>query len=318
MHVVNTLDLSGAPEGVAALEAIARLESLPPERDKVLLAIERADGYLASAVVRIDEEFLRHAPRLRVIGSPSTGTDHMDLAAIRRAGITVFDIAKEFGLLRGFTATSEHAFALLLMVSRRLVPAVAAAKAGDWARERFRGFQLYQKTFGVIGLGRLGEIAARIAQGFGMRVVATDVREVSMVGVQMVDFATLLRESDVVSLHVHLTPETRQLLGRAEFARMQRHAIVINTSRGAVIDETALLEALKSGTIAGAGLDVIDGEWLTPDQTKHHPLIAYAREHDNLVITPHVASATTESMYGARTFMAKKVAEHLRQLTLKA
>ena len=120
------------------------------------------DAYLASASIRIDAEFLDHAPQLKVIGSPSTGTDHMDVAEIKRRGITLYDISKEYDLINSFSATSELAFTLLLALNRRLIPAQCDAKQGLWTRERFTGFQLQGKTLGIVGLGRLGKISARI------------------------------------------------------------------------------------------------------------------------------------------------------------
>lgn len=309
-RILCTLDLSGAPEAVAALQAAGSLDLLPPDRGQVLAFIDRYDAYMAHAAVRIDREFLARARRLRVIGSPSTGKDHMDMSAIAAANITMYDIATEFDLIRGFTATSECAFGLLLSVIRKLPPAVAAASAGDWARERFTGFQLYGKTLGVLGLGRLGTISARIGAGFGMKVIAHDVRPASAPGVEMVSFDELLRRSDVVTIHVHLEDATRRLIDAAAFAKLKHGAVLINTSRGGLIDEAALIEALDSGKVAGAGLDVIDGEWIE-DKT-NHPLIAYSRGHDNLVITPHIGGATLESIYGARVFMARKLADHIR------
>jgi D-3-phosphoglycerate dehydrogenase len=310
--IVNTLDLSGAPEATAALQAAGELISLSAERAQVLNVIGRADAYLASASVIIDDEFLDAAPRLKVIGSPSTGTDHMHLEAIDRRGIARFDIARELGLISSFTATSELAFGLLLSLIRHLKPAFAAAERGDWARERFTGFQLHGKTLGILGLGRLGKISAQIGNGFGMNVIAHDIQPISAPQVRMVDFDTLLRESDVLTIHIHLTPESDGLIGRDAFARMKRSAILLNTSRGRIVHEASLLEALAGGQIAGAGLDVIDGEWLSDEVRVVHPLVAYAREHDNLLIAPHIGGATVESIYGARVFMAKKVADWLR------
>ena len=310
--VINTLDLSGAPEAVAAVEAVGKLISLPAERDLVLARIGEADAYLASASVRIDEEFLAHASRLRLIGSPSTGTDHMDLDAIRAAGVEMYDIAREFDLINSFTATSELAFGLLLSLVRHLPPAFVAAKQGDWARERYSGFQLAGKTLAVLGLGRLGKITARIGNGFGMSVIACDPADVSAPDVEMVSFDELLDQADVLSIHLHLTSETDGLIDARCLAQMKPSALLLNTSRGRVVDEYALLEALKERTIAGAGLDVVDGEWLNDDKLQAHPLLEYARANGNLLITPHIGGATSESIYGARVFMARRVADYLQ------
>lgn len=312
-RVLNTLDMSRCPEAFEPFSGIATVDTLPWDYNAVADCIGNYDAYLASTSVRVDAALLARATRLKVIGSPSTGTDHMDMAAIRAAGITCYDISKELDLLRGFTATSEHAFALLLALNRKICQSTAAAASGDWARERYTGFQLLNKTLGVLGLGRLGTISSRIGQGFGMKVIAHDVRAVRVDGVEMVDFDTLFRQADVVTMHVHLRPETRNLVNARAIGLMKPNAILINTSRGGLVEEQALLEALQSGRIAGAGLDIVDGEW--NDDIRQHPLIRYARDHDNLLITPHIGGATHESIYGARIFMARKVAEHLRALS---
>lgn len=312
-RILCTLDISGAPEAQSAFAGIGDLVCLPAERPLVLPAMRDVDAYLASASVRIDAEFLDHAPQLRVIGSPSTGTDHMDLDEIARRGIVCFDIAREYDLINGFTATSELAFGLLLALNRKIVPAQAQAKQGIWARERFTGFQLRGKTLGILGLGRLGRISARIGQGFGMSVIAHDIAAVSADGVEMVSFDDLFRRADVVTIHIHLNDKTDGLVNRDVLARMKPTAILLNTSRGRIVDEAALLDALRSGQLAGAGLDVIDGEWLTQAELAAHPLIAYSRENENLLIMPHIGGSTTESIYGARVFMARKVADFLKE-----
>ena len=312
--ILCTLDISGAPEARAAVESVCELICLPADRALVLAALKDVDAYLASASVIIDAEFLDHAPNLKVIGSPSTGTDHMHLAEIDRRGITRFDISKEYDLINSFSATSELAFGMLLALNRGIVPAQAQAKQGIWARERFTGFQLLGKTLGILGLGRLGKISARIGQGFAMKVIAHDTADVSVPGVEMVGFEELLRCADVLTIHLHLRPETDGLIGRDAFRLMKPNAILLNTSRGRIVDEAALLEALKAKQIAAAGLDVVDGEWLSQDDLYRHPLIAYSRSHENLLIVPHIGGATTESIYGARVFMARKLADHLRTL----
>ncbi len=311
-QIVNTLELGGAPEAVQALQDVGTLTSFPAERDTVLRGLGRCHAYLASASVQIDDEFLDAAPNLTVIGSPSTGTDHLDLPAIRRRGITVFDIATEFDLINSFSATAEHAFGLLLCLNRRLRPACAAAEQGIWAREQFTGFQLLGKTLGILGLGRLGKISARIGQGFGMRVIAHDVRDASCDGVDMVGLPALLAAADVLTVHVHLTSANIGLVDAAALSQLRPGAILINTSRGRIVDEAALLSALRSGHLGGAALDVVDGEWLSQAELHDHPLVAYARDHENLLISPHIGGATTESIYGARVFMARKIADFLR------
>lgn len=310
-RVLNSLDLSGCPEVVDYFGGIATVENVEADYAAVSKRISDADAYLAALSVAVDRQLIAKAGNLKVIGSPATGTDHLDLDAINGAGIECFDIATEYDLLRGFTATSELAFGLILTLGRKLVAAVDAARQGDWARERFTGFQLYGKTLGILGMGRLGRISAQIGSGFGMRVLAYDPKRSEIEGVEWTDFESLFRQADVLTIHVHLREETRHLVNEQAFSLMKPSALLINTSRGGLIDEAALLRALQSGQIGGAGLDVIDGEWAP--SLEFHPLIHYARGASNLVITPHIGGATDESICGARDFMANKVANFLRK-----
>lgn len=311
--VVSSLNLSGAEKARSILRSSVRLVEVPDRRDTVLNAIEEGDAYLASAAVKVDQEFVDRAPRLRLIGSPHTGTDHIDFDVVQARNIPVITITREQELLRSFTATAEHTFGLLLSVVRQIGPAAAAACEGDWARSRFTGFQLHQKTFGVLGLGRLGSMAARMAQGFGMNVIAHDIAERHQIGVTIVGLKELLRRSDVLSIHVHLNEGTRRMIGADAFETMKPNSILINTSRGGIVDETSLLLALKNRRLAAAGIDVIDGEWLSQDDLHKHPLIAYARENANLLITPHIGGSTVESIAGARIFMAKRMVSHFER-----
>jgi phosphoglycerate dehydrogenase-like enzyme len=308
--VLNTLDMSGCPEALDVFEGIGTVDTLPAEYDVVSAAIETYDAYLPSLKVPVDAAMIARARKLKVIGTPSTGTDHLDLDAIRSAGITCFDISREYDLINSFTATSELAFGSLLALNRRICEARRAVLDGQWARERFTGFQLLGKTLGIVGLGRLGKISARIGNGFSMRVVGCDIRDVDVPDVAMMSFEQVVKEADVLTLHVHLRDDTRGMLSREAIGWMKPDAILLNTSRGALVDEMALLEALRENRIGGACLDVIDGEWLR--DVREHPLVHYAQDHDNLLIVPHIGGATHESIYGARVFMARKVAEFLK------
>jgi phosphoglycerate dehydrogenase-like enzyme len=143
-------------------------------------------------------------------------------------------------------------------------------------------------------------------------VIACDVRDVAAPDVTLTTFEEVIREADVLTIHVHLRDDTRGMISRDVLARMKPNAILLNTSRGALVDEPALLEALQAGRIAGACLDVIDGEWL--EDVREHPLVRYAQQNPNLLIVPHIGGATHESIYGARIFMARKVADYLKNL----
>lgn len=309
-RILCTVGLSLKPDALRPLEEVADVDYAEARRDLLLERIGVYDGYYVSAYVRVDKEILDRATCLKVIATPGTGTDHIDVDEARRRGIVVMSIATDYEVLDTFSATAEMAWCLLLSCIRRLPVAFEAAKRGDWARERFSGHQLRGRTLGVLGYGRLGKMVARFGQGFGMRVLACDKRDFEIPGVERADFDTLLAQSDVLTIHIHLTEDNRGLLSREVFAKMKPGIVIINTSRGAIVDEAALLDALESGHVSAAGLDVIDGEWRT--DLADHPLIRYAREHDNLIITPHIAGATVESIVGAREHLARKLADYIR------
>ena len=310
LRVLNMADTTSCPDVFRKLEDIAEVASLPPDQDTLRRRLRDFDAYFASLHVRADREAMERSPRLRVIVTPSTGTDHIDLDAAAERGIRVLSLKDDPELLERITATAELAWGLLLATVRRLPWAFAAARAGRWARDRFRGHQLSGKTLGVLGYGRLGRMVARYGLAFGMRVLACDVRDVAPEnGVTMADFDTLLRESDVLSVHVHLTDGNRGLIGAEALAKMKPGAVLINTSRGAIVDESALLEALRCGRLGGAGLDVICGEW--DANLAEHPLVRHANEHEDLVITPHVGGVTFESQRMAMEHAVRKLLKFL-------
>ncbi|MEO7653968.1 MAG: NAD(P)-dependent oxidoreductase [Bryobacteraceae bacterium] len=306
-------DITSCPEVFAPLAPMANVVSLQPVRETLLERIPEFDVYFASLHVRLDREALAKANRLRVIATPSTGLDHIDLPAAAERGITILSLKEETAFLDQVTSTAELAWGLLLATVRRLPWAFGSALEGRWARDEFRGRQLSGKTVGVLGYGRLGRMVAEYGKAFRMRALACDVRDVDPAeGVEMVDLDRLLRESDVLSIHVHLSNATRGMISRNEFVKMKRGAILINTSRGAIVDEGAMLEALRCGPIAGAGVDVIDGEW--DNDLRQHPVIRYAREHQNLMISPHVGGITPEAQKMAYEFIAGKLKRHLEHL----
>jgi D-3-phosphoglycerate dehydrogenase len=307
--VLCAADVSPFPQVLDPLKDVAKVKTCKPDRDALLREIRNADAYIASLHVHLDAEAIAAARKLRVIATPSTGLDNLDLKAADARGITLLSLKYDREFLDTLTATAELAWALTLACLRRIPWAFDAAKRGEWVRDKFRGHQLSGKTFGILGYGRLGAMAGQYARSFRMRVLAHDIKDFQAEGIERVDKETLFRESDVISLHVPLTPETANLADRKEFALMKPGAIIINTSRNAIINEEALLEALETRRIGGAGLDVIHGEW---SDLRRHPLIAYARKHDNLVIVPHLGGTTFESQAMSLRHIAEKLSDFIR------
>ena len=310
LAILSMADIAACPDVLKPLEKIADVVELPPNQELLVERIGEFDAFLTPLTVQTNRQVLVNAQRLRAIATASTGLDHIDLDEAQRRGITILSLRDDTEFLRRITATAELTWALLLAVARKLPSALLAARQGHWARDEFRGTQLSGKTLGIVGYGRLGRIVAQYGQAFGMNTLVCDVKPLeTAAGVEQVAFDDLLQRSDVVTIHVHLSNETRGLFDTTAFGKMKRGAILINTSRGGVVDETALLSALETGHLAGAGLDVIDGEWRT--DLADHPLIRFANHHETLLISPHIGGVTYESQAAAYSRIVQKLIEFL-------
>jgi glyoxylate reductase len=264
---------------------------MPPPASALRSALANADGVLSMITDKIDGGLIASAPRLRVISNLGVGVDNIDLAAATRASIAVGHTP---GVLTD--ATADLAFGLLMATARRIAEAdrhVRAGKWRTWGPMTMLGRDVHSSTIGLIGFGAIGQAMARRATGFGMRVLylkhSSSKRmphrdDSGLANATAVSLPRLLAQSDYVSIHVPLTAKTRHMIGVREFALMKPGAILINTARGAVVDQTSMVAALKSGRLAGAGLDVTD-----PEPIAHRdPLLLF----DNVVITPHIGSAS--------------------------
>ena len=279
---------------------IAR-ELLPPSLDTVIAkrgspefdaALPDADCLVGFGDGTMDDAFYKKAPRLKLVQLLSAGYDRCDIESARRAGVAICNNGGA-----NSTAVSEHAILLMLAVCRRVVWQHENVSAGRWrgnSAEDIKLFELRGRTLGIIGLGTIGKKTARLAKAFGMNVQYYDTarlteEQADQLGVRFSLFDEVLRTSDIVSLHVPLTPETRHMMGAAQFRMMKPTAYLVNTCRGPVVDEPAMIEALSNGTIAGAGLDVFDQEPPPPN----NPLFAL----QNVILTAHFAGPTWDNQY---------------------
>jgi glyoxylate reductase len=268
-------------------------------------AVRDCDGLVVSGT-RVNAEVIGAAPHLKAIANVGVGYDNIDVAACTARGIPVTNTP---GVLDETTA--DLAFALLMAVARRVVESDTYVREGRWQRWEWGllwGRDIHHKTLGIVGFGRIGQAMARRGLGFDMRVLYyARTRAEAPIGLRneagYAPLQTLLAEADFVSLHVPLTAHTRHLIGGGELARMRTNAFLINTSRGAVVDEEALVQALKDGTIAGAGLDVFEHE------PQPHPELASL---PNVVLTPHIGSATSETRLAMAMLAAKNMVAMLR------
>lgn len=270
---------------VVRAENSGEVDAVLPEAHAVLDAFMR---------VRFDADRLSPARRLSIISAASTGIDHIDVAAANEFGITVESIAGR-DVVRELSPAAEMTWALVLALARRLGPAVQSVHAGEWQRERFPGVMLRRRTLGVIGMGRIGRWVSGYGAAFGMRVVGYDpfVRDWPDEIERSDDLMTLCQGADVITVHVPLSSSTVGLVGSDQIARMRRHTLLVNTSRGDVVDEAALVVALRSERLGGYATDVLAGE---PD-ISDHPLVALARDRPDLVaVTPHIGGFSPDAL----------------------
>ncbi len=276
-------------------------DELPPPREALLGLVRDVDGLITLLTDKVDAPLLDAAPSLRAVSNVAVGYDNIDVRACSARRIPVGNTP---GVLTETTA--DFAFAMLMGLARRVAEADAYVRAGRWSTwspTLLLGADVHGATLGLVGLGQIGVAMARRARGFGMRVLYVNRHPrpelETELGLRRVDKATLLAESDFLSLHVPLTPETRHWVGRAELAAMKPGAMLINTARGPVVDQAALAEALAEGRLGGAALDVTDPEPLPMDS----PLLKLP----NVLIAPHIASAS----HATRGLMASMAVDNL-------
>ncbi len=277
------------------------LPDLGKDKDQLLAVIGQYDGLAIRSATKVTEKLLAAAANLKVIGRAGIGVDNVDIPAASRRVIIV--INTPFG---NSITTAEHAIAMIFAVARELPEADASTKAGKWEKNRFMGVEITGKTLGVLGCGNIGSIVATRGVGLKMHVIAYDPflseQRAADLGVEKVDLDGLFARSDFITLHTPLTDKTRNVINAAAIARMKKGVRIINCARGGLIDEAALLEALKSGKVAGAGLDVFETEPATDS-----PLFKLA----NVVCTPHLGASTSEAQENVALQVAEQMSDYL-------
>jgi D-3-phosphoglycerate dehydrogenase len=300
---------SFSPQATLKLSAAGFLLTLADlNRAELKAALATAHILWVRLRTRIDADLLRSAPDLRCIVTATTGLNHIDEGAAAARGIRILSLRGETEFLQNVHATAEHTVALMLALIRKLPCATWRAARGDWDRDRFRGTELFGKTVGIVGYGRVGRMVARLVEAFGSSVLACDPCLRNGPGgneIGSVPLYQLLRQSDIVSIHANLTGRSEGFFGRRQFHAMKPGAFLINTARGELLDEAALVEALAAGRLAGAALDVLSGERAAG--MLEHPLVRYAKRHANLLITPHIGGCTAESMEMTECFLAERL-----------
>jgi D-3-phosphoglycerate dehydrogenase len=277
------------------------LPDLGKDKEKLLEVIGQYDGLAIRSATKVTEKILAAATNLKVIGRAGIGVDNVDIPAASRKGVIVMNTP--FG---NSVTTAEHAIAMMFAVARQLPEASASTHAGKWEKNRFMGAELFNKTLGVIGAGNIGGIVCDRALGLKMKVVAYDPflseERAKTLGVTKVELDDLLARADFITLHVPMTDKTRNILSREALAKTKKGVRIINCARGGLIDETALVEALQSGQVAGAALDVFATEPATDS-----PLFGMP----NVVCTPHLGASTTEAQENVALQVAEQMSDYL-------
>lgn len=268
-------------------------------RDELLAKVAAYDVLIVRSRTKVDAEVIEKGRRLKLIARPGSGLDNVDTRAANARGVEVVSSPESL-----VESVAEHVIGLMLALARNTVEADATMKSGRWDKDKFVGIELRGKTLGIAGMGRIGRRVAEIARVLGMTLLGYDIVEVpqetlSSLGVRMVDLDTLFTSSDFITIHVPLTSETRRMVDERRLSLMKKTAFIINTSRGEVIDESALLRALRAGEIGGAGLDVFEKEPPPPDT----PILRAPRT----ITTQHIAGQTEDSQRSAITIAGAKI-----------
>jgi D-3-phosphoglycerate dehydrogenase / 2-oxoglutarate reductase len=290
--------------GIDILSQVAQVDvktGLPPE--ELIKIVADYDAIMIRSETRVTKEIIEAATNLKIIGRAGVGVDNVDVPAATRKGIFVVNSPEGNTI-----AAAEHALAMMLSMSRYIPEANQSMKSGQWNRKQFVGTEVYKKTLGVVGLGKIGSHVATVAKAMGMRLLAFDpfisTERAEQLGCKLVDLDAIFRESDYITLHIPKTPETANLINAETLGKMKSNARIINCARGGIIDEAALAQALREGKIAGAAIDVFAQEPLGESDLR-----SLGKE---MVLTPHLGASTTE----AQVNVAIDVAEQIRDVLL--
>lgn len=310
-RILNLEPEDYSAEARAILESFATVDEQRLSREELLDRIGNYEAIIVRLDYDVNREVIERGDNLQAVATATTGLNHVDTEAADEYGVEVICLKGEREFLDSIYGTAEHTWALLLGVIRNVPDAVNHVEAGGWDRDQFKGRELHDATLGVLGYGRLGSKVARYGDAFGMDVLAHDPNVEGGEYATFVGFEKVLQESDYLTIHVPYNESTEGLIGQEELQTMKQGSYLVNTSRGEILDEGALLEALESGHLSGAALDVLRGEYTEEQEwVKNDALVEYAATSTDLIITPHVAGATKESMEKTEVFIAEKLAAY--------
>lgn len=284
------------------------------DREKIL---PEADVLVVRLGLTVSRELIDRMPRLKIIATSTTGLNHIDVGYAEQKNITIISLRGHTEFLDKIPSTAEETIGLIFALLRNFLWAFDDVKSGRWLPNNWVGYQVFGKTLGILGFGRLGKMVARYVRGFGMKVIAHDPYVAPEVfknsGVTLVDFNAVFREADVVSLHVLLESNTTELVKEEHLRLMKSSAYLINTARAELLEKGLLEKALRNKWIAGAALDVLWDEHSDGRHLKNNPLVEYAKKNQNLIIVPHIGGATFEAMAVTQDFIAELVKKYFKK-----
>ena len=270
--------------------------------------IDEYDALVVRSATKVTRDIIEAASRLKVVGRAGTGVDNIDLEAATEKGIVVMNTPGG-----NTVAAAEHAISMMLSMARKIPQACASMKEGKWEKKKFMGVEVHGKTLGVIGMGRIGSLVAKMGLGLGMRVIAFDPylsqKAAKDMGVTLTDLDTLYAESDFITIHAPLTQETRNMISREAFKKMKEGVMLVNCARGGIVDEEALMEAIEVGKVAGAALDVFASEPPPPD----YPLLKL----EEVICTPHLGASTREAQEVVAIAIVQQIIDYLKRGIVK-
>ena len=312
MNILNLEPLNYSQKAKDILVSLGNLKDYNYENKNLKSLLEYAEVIITRLNYNINSDFIDKCFRLKYILTATTGLDHIDLKYTKIKGIKVVSLKGETKFLNNIYATSEHTWALLLSLVRNINPASKSIINNHWNRDLFRGTELFNKNIGILGFGRIGKKIARYAKAFGMNISFYDphVIKYPKYVTKINELNVFLNKSNILSIHIPYNKETHNFISEEELSRLPKSALIINTSRGGIIDEDALVHYLRNDHISGCALDVIKNE-LNNKLMIQSGLYEYNLKNDNCIITPHIGGATYESMHITENFIANKFKKFL-------
>ena len=305
-----------SPKAITTLRKLGTVFDRQLSKKYFFRLLPEIDILVVRLGIRVDKRILDVAKNLKAVAVNTTGLNHIDLTEAEKRGIAVISLRGQTSFLEKIHATPELTFGLILALIRKIPWAFESVKKGQWDRNKFAGRELNRKILGLLGLGRVGKIVARYGKAFGMTLIACDpqvsAQTMKRYNVRKVNQTDLFKQADILSLHVLYSPKVDKMIKERHLRLLKPSALFINTARGELVDERALLKALRNKWIAGAALDVLGDESPDGEHLKNNPLLKYARRHENLLIVPHLGGAALEAWQMTEEYLASLVYKHFK------